>query len=326
MSILIVKPGLSDTFQDAGRYGYQHLGINPSGAMDRLALQVANALTGNSPTQPVLEMHFPAAEILFQADALIALAGANFKAVINGMHLPINQPIVVAKDSIMQFQQPAHGARVYLCVRGGFHLNPWLGSCSTNTVCHMGGYHGRALEKGDTISFNQYFDYTAYTAHKAFKVLPFAARMQPAQTHDGLNILPGAQFDFLTSESREHFLHGRFIISHQSNRMGYRLQSQPLVLRKQVQLISSAVTMGTVQLLPDGQLIILMADHQTTGGYPVIGHLLSSHLPAVAQCRAGDQIQFKLCAQQQAAEQLLQQHRYLLQLQNACTFRLRQFV
>jgi antagonist of KipI len=116
MSLRIIKNGLLDTIQDGGRYGYQHLGINPGGVMDRIGMYAANVLAGNKPAEPVVEMHFPAAEILFEENSLIALAGADFSAVIDGRDIPSLHPVLVKKGSILQFRKRQTGARIYLSV------------------------------------------------------------------------------------------------------------------------------------------------------------------------------------------------------------------
>ena len=132
MSIRIVKQGLFDTIQDAGRYGYQHLGINPGGAMDIIAASLANILVGNEYNEAVIEMHYPAPTIYFEKAAVIALSGADFLAKINGKDVPINTTIIVAAKSTLSFDKYLTGARLYFAIQGGFSIEPWLDSYSTN--------------------------------------------------------------------------------------------------------------------------------------------------------------------------------------------------
>jgi antagonist of KipI len=140
-----------------------------------------------------------------------------------------------------------------------------------------------------------------------------------------LFVLPGREWDRLTAEAKENVLMTSFVITRQSDRMGYRLNNIPLPLLSNEEVISSAVNFGTVQLLPDGRLIILMADHQTTGGYPRVAHVISAHHSKLAQYKAGDKIYFRLTDQLTAEDLWIKQQQHLLQLQNACTFRLKEF-
>src|SRR6476469_1368310 len=150
MGIRVIKAGMLDSFQDGGRYGCQHWGINPGGAMDLVALQVANILVGNVPMETALEMHFPAAELLFEHAALIALSGAEFTAFANDVPVTLNKPFVVTAGTILRFSRREKGARVYLAAAGGFKLERWLGSSGTNLKVQAGGM-GRRLLKDDVI-------------------------------------------------------------------------------------------------------------------------------------------------------------------------------
>src|SRR5688572_13183789 len=155
MSVEVIKAGIADSFQDAGRYGYQHLGINPNGAMDLIAMNVANALVGNELNEAVLELCFPASILLFKKPAFVALSGANFNAEVNGKPIPINQSISVPAGSELKFTKIEKGVFCYLAIHGGFSLSPWLDSSSTNVKAHVGGYSGRSLQKGDTLEFKK---------------------------------------------------------------------------------------------------------------------------------------------------------------------------
>ena len=151
MSVVILKAGLLDTIQDEGRYGFQHLGINPCGAMDLIAASVANMLVENESNEPVLELHFPAAVMRFTQDCLIAIAGADFEPEIDNESIPINTAILISKDSTLKFLRYKAGARCYLAIHGKWMVNQWLNSYSTNIKAGAGGYRGRRLLKGDEI-------------------------------------------------------------------------------------------------------------------------------------------------------------------------------
>lgn len=322
MSIKIIKAGISDAFFDEGRFGHQQSGINPTGAMDTVSIKIANALVNNFYNEAVLEMHFPAATILFEKPALVALSGANFSATVNDKILPINTPILIHQQTVLHFKNPVEGARVYLSIRGGFALQPWLNSYSTNSLIKVGGFNGRALQKDDIVSFNQQYDYPVNNTSKPFKILPLSASTVGLYKQGALRIIAGPHFKNLTTDSQQQLVLQSFTITNDNNRMGYRLKSSPLQLSKTQNIISSAVTYGCVQLLPNGQLLILMADHQTTGGYPIVAKVIAADLVSLAQKKSSDSISFQIVTPAAAEEAYMLQHRHLLQIQNACKLQL----
>lgn len=323
----IFKAGIQDTVQDMGRYGYQHFGINPGGVMDKFSAQMANMLAGNEINQAVIELHFPASVFIFQQPALIALGGADFSPSINGEKIPSGHPVLVNKNSILQFHKIIRGARTYMAVHGGLHIPHWLGSCSTHLKARAGGFNGRALMKDDEIAFEKTSIFASVLGEKEFAVLPWQADDNWEEKKSGeILVLPGNEWDRLTESAKESFSMTSFVITNQSDRMGYRLNNLPLPVMSNEEVISSGVSFGTVQLLPDGKLIILMADHQTTGGYPRVAHVISAHHSRLAQMKAGDKMHFQLTDQQTAEELLIKQQLHLRQLQNACKFRLEEFL
>jgi antagonist of KipI len=323
MSLKIIKAGLLDTIQDAGRYGHQHLGINPTGAMDRYALAVTNMLVGNKPGEALVEIHFPASVFLFTKPALIALGGADLSASINGEAVPANHPVIVGKNDVLQFHKPINGARAYLAVAGGFLIDPWMNSCSTHLKAKAGGYKGRQLMKDDELILREPLCFPIQ--QNDFIVLPWQADTHWVDQSKEILVLPGNEWERLSTESKENFTMTSFVITQQSDRMGYRLNNIPLPVLTNEEVVSSAVSFGTVQLLPDGKLIILMADHQTTGGYPRIAHVISAHHSRLAQLRAGDKLYFRLIDPATAEDLFIKQQQHLHQLQNACTFRLQEY-
>ena len=178
MSLLITRNGLLDTIQDGGRYGYQHLGINAGGAMDSIAMRVANLLVGNDASEAVIEMHFPAAEILFESTVLIALAGADFLATINGEAVPTLHPVMIREGATLRFTRQESGARIYLAVQGGFVAEEWLHSYCTNLKAKAGGFNGRALQKNDRIQLKQGPQYDFSDGDHFFEILPGRQRAQ----------------------------------------------------------------------------------------------------------------------------------------------------
>jgi len=310
-----------------GRYGGQHLGINPGGAMDKLSAQIANILVGNSTNEAVIELHFPAAAFFFEQPSLVAISGADFSASVNGEEIPCMRPALVSKYSILQFHRIENGARAYLAVHGGLDIQPWLNSFSTHLKAAAGGYKGRALQKDDEIAFRTTSDLSLLLAKKEFEVLPWRADDDWGNNNtEEILVLPGNEWNRLNDKSKEKFFEQSFLITTHSDRMGYHLKSKSLSTITNEEVVSSSVSFGTVQLLPDGQLIVLMADHQTTGGYPRVAHVISAHHSRLAQMKPGEQFNFRFTDQQTAEELFIKQQQHLLQLQNACKFKLEELL
>lgn len=317
MSLQITRAGLLDTVQDGGRYGFQHFGINPGGAMDRFSAALANALLGKALQAPVIELHFPAAQIRFQQPAIFCLAGANFSPCLNGKQVPLHQPISVGKDATLSFTRKTSGARCYLSIDNELQLDPWLNSYSTNLKAAAGGFEGRKLLRGEVISYSKLDMY----ATKDFEILPWQYKAE--QVHSNvIDVIAGPEWDWLADESKALFTKNRFTISPASDRMGYRLQGESLMQAQKEQLLSSGVGFGTVQLLPNGQLVVLMADHQTTGGYPRIASVISAHLPRLAQMGSGESFQFALTTIAKAEAKLVRLQKSLHDLQNTCKLKI----
>lgn len=325
MSIEVIKAGVADSIQDGGRFGFQHLGINPNGVMDLNAMKVANAVVGNELHEAVIEMSFPASTFRFNKPALIALSGADFSAKLNGNSIPLHQPVRVASGSELKFTKVIYGVWCYLAVRDGFELNDWLGSKSTHVKARIGGVDGKLLKKGDELLFMRKMN-KAET-----KIFPWRANVSefyatpwPVSSQAIIRCIQGNEFDWLTKKSKQDFLKKEFTISSQSDRMGYRLTGTTLKQTKKQELLSTAVSFGTVQLLPNGEPIVLMADHQTTGGYPRMAHVIGTDRSQLAQCRPNERISFSFVSVQEAEDLLFIQERSLRQLQKACTFKLRE--
>lgn len=325
MSLHITKGGLLDTVQDGGRRGYQHLGINVGGVMDRFSAGLANALLGKELTAPLLELHYPTSVIEFSKDTVICLAGADFTPTINNAPIDLNQPLVVAKGSVLQFTGVRKGSWCYLSVLNDFKLEPWLGSYSTNLRAEVGGFKGRKLKRGDVVPFVKEV-HLEHPGDGAVQHLPWKAVGLHALTSNEICILYGSEWNWLTAESREALLHNNFYVSTASDRMGYQLTGEPLKAANNEQLISSGVTFGTVQLLPSGGLIVLMADGQTTGGYPRVAHVVSAHLPALAQLNPHEGFRFCLADAAKAEQRLAEQQDYLHSLQQTCAAKMKNWL
>lgn len=325
MSLRIIRQGVLDTIQDMGRYGHQYLGINCNGAMDRFSMQLANALLGKDLDAPVIEIHFPSSQILFEKETIICISGADFVPAINNQIIPLHHPVAVSKKSLLKFEKLQSGARCYLSVINELQLDKWMNSYSTNLKSNTGGVDGRNLLKNDVILFKNGLNISKLLNGKDFIVLPWKAN-DVVDTRNEIEFTIGSEWHWLSKEAQELFSDQWFQITNEADRMGYQLAAQSLEQKNKEQLVSSAVCFGTVQLLPGGQLIILMADHQTAGGYPRVAYVISAHLPILAQKKPNDVIRFKMTSIEEAEKKIVNQKKYLQQLQFACKFRMEEFL
>lgn len=292
MSLIIRKPGILTTVQDLGRFGLRQLGVNPNGPMDSASVRAMNIALGNSENAAVLEMHFPAAEIEFTCDTAICIGGAELSATLDDTPITNWQTSTAPKGTVLKFDKKFSGHRCYLAVRGGLSVDKWLGSSSTNVLATVGGLEGRALVAGDAIVCRHSTITTPITIGRS--LIPRYASFPT------LRVVPSGEFELLTAFSEQTFQNGPFTLTNESNRMGFRLKGEPLHLLHPKELVSSAASFGTIQLLPDGQMIVLMADHQTAGGYPRIANIISADLPIAGQLGPGGRVTFKVVSTEDA--------------------------
>jgi antagonist of KipI len=324
MSIRIIKKGSLDSMQDLGRFGYQHLGIPPGGALDTWSLQIANSLVGNKLEEAGLEIFFPAPTLLFEADAVIAISGADWQPYLQGMPVEINRTILVKKGCVLTFQHPKAGRVMYIAVRGGFQLNAWLGSFSTQWGVPSSGFRGRALDKQDLLPFRDSVEFTTQ-APESFLPLPWKPAFKNSSSTTPIRLIRDTHFNLLDEVSKEQLTCASFTILPPSNRMGFIVKG-PSLTGTYRELISAAVRRGTIQWLPDGQIIILMADHPTTGGYPRIAQVITADLSRLAQWPASLPLHFEW-VNRSNAEQIYREQIFLLaQLQNAAGNRLASYL
>jgi antagonist of KipI len=324
MSVRIIKAGILDTIQDAGRFGYQHLGINSCGAMDEVAMNVANMLVANNRNEAVIELHYPASSFLFREDCLISLSGAHFYATINEQPVPVNVSVLVSKNSILQFTHFKKGERCYLAVHGGWKVEEWLNSRSTHLKASVGGYNGRTLRKDDILTTGvSKFSFPKLTAQSCV-VTGINADVSDLYNTNSIRCIRGSEYCRVSEDSQKNFETQPFKITPRSDRMGYCLNGENL-FSAQEQLLSTAVAKGTVQLLPSGQLIILMADHQTTGGYPKVAHVISADIPTLAQMKPNENVRFRFVSVEEAEDLYMCRQKCLQQLEDEINLQLQQF-
>jgi antagonist of KipI len=293
--------------------------------MDLLSTNIANILVGNDKKGPVIELHFPASAFMFREDCLVAITGADFNPEINNKPVPINTSILVAKGATLKFKKPKKGARSYLAINGEWNIDPWLKSYSTNIKAMAGGYEGRAFRENDVIEVQR--RKPAFKNHGATVILPVSVDyVNVSIPEKPIRCVRGSEYNWLTEESKTNVEAKPFMINLQSDRMGYRLQGHTLSSEVNQQLLSTAVTRGTIQLLPSGQLVVLMADHQTTGGYPKVAHVLSADLPMLAQMRPNENMRFRLVDLKEAEDAYIDQQQYLQDLEKTIQLQLKQII
>jgi antagonist of KipI len=303
-ALVVVKPGLLTTVQDRGRFGYQASGVPVAGPMDSFSHRLANQLVGNDPDAATLEITLIGPELVVEADTTLAITGAQFDVACGDRSVPAGTSFGVHAGSRLKFGRIHHGARAYLAVAGGVQTAPVLGSRATHLVSRMGGLAGRALVAGDRIPIA-----TGAGPRPHRKA---AGLMLPPRGRALLRVLPGPQDHWFAPEALKMMVSVGFRISPRSNRMGYRLEGPPLPRVKDSELISEPVGIGAIQVPAAGEPILLMADRQTAGGYPKIGHVISADLPLAGQLAPGDFIEFVFCSQQEAVAALIARERQLL--------------
>ena len=309
----MVRPGVLSTLQDLGRFGLQHLGIVPGGAMDPVSHRIANALVGNPSQAATLECTVLGPELIFGRDTLVALYGAACQAKAGGQPLPLNRPVLLAAGSTLAVGAAVRGARAYLAVAGGFQVAAVLGSRSTYLPAGFGGLSGRAIKAGDRLATLEDLDrvsrarFERVAKGKAavgadFRALRWSAPelTLPFEAGYAARAMPGRHYEQFDAASREAFYGEVWRVSTDSNRMGYRLSGPRLTREKAVEILSEPTCLGTVQVPNDGTPIALMADHQTTGGYPKIAEIAGADIASLAQLAPGGSVRFVKCTLQEA--------------------------
>ncbi|WP_043929776.1 biotin-dependent carboxyltransferase family protein [Bacillus sp. EB01] len=325
--ITVVKPGLLTSVQDLGRYGFQKYGVIASGVMDQIAHRIANILVGNEDNEPTLEITLLGPILRFEKDCLISICGGDLSPSINGLPVRTWRTIFVKGGSELRFGPAVTGTRVYLAVAGGITVPEVMNSKSTYLRAGIGGYQGRALQQGDVIRLTTPGDLSTammeylegQTGNKPFAEMDWSisSTLIPIHRKDmPIRVIKGKQFHLFDEESKRKIFSDRFEVSPQSDRMGYRLKGPQLRLEIPEELISEAVSFGSIQVPAEGNPIVLLADRQTTGGYPKIGQIATVDLPLIAQAKPGDYISFKHVTHKEAQLLFLEREENLKQLKN----------
>ncbi|MDQ0072081.1 biotin-dependent carboxylase-like uncharacterized protein [Variovorax boronicumulans] len=318
--IVVQKPGLLASVQDLGRHGHRQLGICPGGALDVLALTLANRLVGNVDGAAGLELTMGGCEVRFETDTRIALAGDDFGAQLDGVPLWPCWSVPVAAGQVLKLSganaagAKKAGLRSWLAVAGGIDVAPVLGSRSTDLKAGFGGHEGRALRKGDKLPLGPSRLNAAQRARKLFGLRGPDWGPEEADGAIALRVLPGPEFELFTLAARDVLWGERWRITSQSNRMGSRLAGTELKRKRAGDMLSSGVIPGTIQVPPSGQPIILMGDAQTTGGYPRIGVVIRADLWKLAQAPLNGKLRLVPVDMAQSLAAWAGQQRYLAQV------------
>lgn len=314
----VLRPGLLTTIQDAGRWGYQDLGVPVSGPMDQVAQRLANALLGNARNAATLEATWLGPELRMEQETWVAVAGADLHATIDGADMPLYAPVRCRAGSVLRFGDRRSGARACVAFDGGVAVPPVLGSRATHVLSGLGGIEGRALKAGDRVPLGDpWADPAPHTVEPAVDrsgarpkslVAVAAADLQVRPAGGArLRVLPGPQAEHFAPSALKAIQGNRYTISPQSDRMGYRLSGgTPMPCATGGDMISEVAFVGGVQLPPSGDPILLMADRQTSGGYPQIAVVITADLPRAGQLGPGDWIEFEVCDRADAIAALIE--------------------
>jgi antagonist of KipI len=296
MALLAVRPGMLTTMQDLGRWGYQHRGVPVAGPMDWYSHRLANEMVGNRPDAAALEITLIGPELEASEATTCVVAGAQFDATINGEPVDIRRPFVIPAAHRLRFGLRHRGARATLAVAGGFEAADEFGSRSTSLVSGIGPFGGRAVRAGDVLE-------VARVKGEAIIAAPGRSLELPAGGAR-LRAIRGPHDALFTPAALQSLFGARFTVTPQSNRMGYRLDGPALLHVGSADILSDATPIGSVQVPASGQPILLMADRQTTGGYPKIATVITADLPLAGQLAPGDWIEFQPCTRAEAVTAL----------------------
>lgn len=328
MNITVLTPGLLTTVQDLGRYGYQKHGVIVSGAMDTYSMRLANIIVGNDENEAVIEITMVGPSLSLPKGSLISITGANLSPTINDKKVPLGRPVYIREESILKFGQCISGCRCYLAAAGGLDIPAFMESKSTYLRAKIGGKDGRALQKNDVLKLGSISERSAdiikkliIESNKNDSVIftPWYIRSSRVQNRENtvIRVFEDRQYKNISEESIEDFFISSFSIDVRSDRMGYRLNGPKIELKNKIEMISEEVSLGTIQIPPDGNPIILLADRATAGGYPKIAHVASYDIPKLVQLKPSDRIKFKKITLREAEILYLKREKYIAELKKS---------
>jgi len=308
--IRVIRSGMLTTIQDSGRWGYQSHGVPVAGPMDPVSHRLANALVGNDRDAATLEVTLLGPELEFEDERVVAVTGADFEITLDGKPAQAGSAFVVAAESRLRFGRRRRGARAYLAIRGGVAVPPVLGSRATHVISAMGGIGGRPIKAGDRLPLGVAEVSRPTVAPPNEPIVPLPGQPAP------LRVLPGPQADAFAADAFNALQSTPYKVGQQSDRMGFRLEGPRLTHARSADIISDATPLGVLQVPASGQPILLMADRQTTGGYPKIATVITADLPIAGQLGPGDTLLFSVCTPREAMAALIAQERALMALES----------
>ncbi|MDA2778536.1 biotin-dependent carboxyltransferase family protein [Bacillus cereus group sp. Bc002] len=314
MDVEVLHAGMFTTVQDLGRSHYQRYGVPVGGAMDQSALRMINMLVGNEENEAALEMTIMGPKLLIKKTTLLAIGGADMEPLLNGERIPLWRPILAEEGSMLCFGKVKSGCRTYVTFAGGIHIDRTMGSKSTYIRAAIGGIEGRMLKKGDYFQIgvqpemaNRFVQDLQKDERIKTKWAISNSVLPKYKKHPKLRVIVDFEYNQFTEESRKAFFTKEYKVSNYADRMGYRVEGEVLNRMEEKEILSSSVTFGTIQVPNGGQPIILMADRQTTGGYPRMGNIISVDLPLLAQLKPGDYVSFEKISLEEAEQLYIEQ-------------------
>ncbi len=311
-----------------GRKNYRSQAVPVSGAMDALSAALANKAVGNNDGDAVIEFTQAGAEFFTDSDVLIALSGDGACLNCGNKRLPPDRPVFVPAQTRLSLENNKEGSRAYLAVAGGWDVPQVLGSRSTYITAQIGGLDGRRLAENDKLSHGVNLSPLSQSIVNSLKgdAVNFpnwaiARSLFLSANRKIIRVIPGKEFNWFDADSATHFFSKAFAVGNNSNRMGYHLKGPLMSRTMEGELLSTSVTPGTIQVTNDGSLILLMADCQTTGGYPRIAQVAEVDLPLSAQLKPGDEIYFTELSWKDAERLYLEQQKDLQMLSRAIELR-----
>lgn len=286
MSIRIISPGVLTTVQDGGRFGMMEFGIGQTGAMDSEAYRAANYLVGNDEGQAVLEATFYGPTIEFLQDTVVALTGADMVAQLGDRVAPLYEAFSVKEGQRLTLGFAKNGCRAYIAIMGGIDVPKVMNSRSTDLKCKIGGFEGRALKAGDVIEIGERTLSPREITARSVKNTSYLENIT-------VRVILGPQAEYFTEKGLATFLGEEYTLTNESDRMGMRLDGTPIENANGVDIVSDGIVFGSVQIPPSGKPIIMMADHQTTGGYAKIATVATADLSRLAQLKPGAKVKFQ---------------------------------
>ncbi len=318
MGLEMIQPGTLSTIQDLGREGYQSQGFQKSGACDKYSMKLSNLLAGNLEEtchEAVVEFTLRGGEIRFTSPEVFSLTGADMQPLLNGEPVPMYAPVCAQEGDILTLSLAPTGLRTYLAVYGGISVPYVMGSRSTNLKCRLGGFMGRALKQGDCLptgkTTEQVRAFIEMVKGRDDKFLlgedkSFLRRPSTPSRYYGSNgyvllrAVEGPQAGAFTEEGLKTFLRNPYQLSTGCDRMACKLEGPLIGLRKRADIISDGIVEGSIQISASGLPMVMMADHQATGGYAKIGTVISTDIPSLAQLRPGEWVTFQFITPKEA--------------------------